>query len=318
MENENIIFNNNKYIYIKNKINLLFFLKIIFIINIFYKIFQIILLKPKFKILLCTIAKKENLYIKEFIDYYRNLKVDKIILYDNNEVNGENFFDILKNDTESNFVKIINIRGYERPQQKAYNHCYKFNKYNYEWIAFYDVDEYLNIVNSTNLNEFLSSPNFKNCQSIIINWKCYGDNDMLFYEPRPINERFIKPVNLTIEIIKNKYIYSAGKTIVRGGLNLIWAHFPHYFKNTINCRPNGNLMKDYFSPPEYSTAYIKHFTTKSTEEYIEKLNKGDVFEISNKQYIEDKIKEYYFLFNKITKQKIELFNNKIKYNININ
>ena len=35
--------------------------------------------------------------------------------------------------------------------------------------------------------------------------------------------------NLTEEIMKDKYIYSAAKTIVRGGLNIIWGHFPHYF-----------------------------------------------------------------------------------------
>ena len=49
-------------------------------------------------------------------------------------------------------------------------------------------------------------------------------------------------------------------------------------------------MIEYFSPPEYSTAYIKHFTNKSTEEYIGKLNKGDVFEITNESYFINKIK----------------------------
>lgn len=246
------------------------------------------------------------------------MKVDKIILYDNNEINEEDFFDILKNEIENNFVKIINIRGFVRPQKKAYNHCYKYNKYYYEWIAFYDVDEYLYILNSTDLNKFLSSSIFKKCQSIIINWKYYGDNNKIFYEPQPLNKRFSKPVNLTGEILKDKYIYSAAKSIVRGGLNLIWAHFPHYLKNTINCRPNGNVLIEYFSPPEYSTAYIKHFATKSTEEYIEKLNKGDVFEITNESYFINKIKEYYFLFNKITKEKINLINNKLKYKIKFN
>ena len=100
-------------------------------------------------------------------------------------------------------------------------------------------------MNYTFINDFLSSNDFNNCQSIIINWKYYGDNDKLYYEPKPLRERFNKPVNITEEIMKNAYIYSAAKTIVRGGLNLIWGHFPHYFKNTINCRPNGNILEDY-------------------------------------------------------------------------
>ena len=50
----------------------LFFISII-IINFF-----------KLKVLLCTIGKEENKYIKEFVNHYRKLKIEKIILYDNN------------------------------------------------------------------------------------------------------------------------------------------------------------------------------------------------------------------------------------------
>ena len=94
--------------------------------------------------------------------------------------------------------------------------------------------------------------------------------------------------------------------------------FSHYLKNTINCRPNGSILKDYLTPPDYSNAFIKHYTTKSTEEYIEKLNKGDVYEYSDIYYVAYKLKYYYFLFNKINKKKIELIKNKLKYKINLN
>ena len=305
--------------FLEKKLLILLIKLVIIIIFILIKMFELIRLKvkEKLKILLCTIAKDENKYILEFIHHYRNMNVSNIIIYDNNEINGENFLDILKDYIEIKFVKIINIRGYQRPQIKAYDHCYKYNKYDYEWIAFFDIDEFLVLFNYTFINDFLSPNIFKNCQSIIINWKYYGDNDKLYYEPKPLKERFIKPVNMTEEIMKIGYIYSAAKTIVRGGLNLIWAHFPHYFRNTINCRPNGNILEDYLSPPDYSKAYIKHYTTKSTEEFVEKLNKGDVFYKPDIYYLTYKIKEYYFLFNKINKKKIELIKNKLKYKINI-
>lgn len=163
----------------------------------------------------------------------------------------------------------------------------------------------------------MSSPNFNKCQSIIINWVYYGDNDKIFYEAKSLKERFVKPIILTQEIKKNKYIYSAAKTIVRGRLHLNWAIFPHYLKNVVNCRPNGHILEDYLSPPEYSNAYIKHYATKTTEEYIEKLNKGDVLEKYNQNYIKYRIYGYYFLLNKITKQKIDLINKKLKYKFNI-
>jgi hypothetical protein len=65
----------------------------------------VIRLKSKYKILLCTIAKNENKYIEEFVQHYRKMKVDNIFIYDNNEIDGENFDDILKNEIENNFIQ---------------------------------------------------------------------------------------------------------------------------------------------------------------------------------------------------------------------
>ena len=45
---------------------------------------------------ICSIGRKENLYAKEFVDYYLMLGIKKIIIYDDNEINGEKFEDVLK------------------------------------------------------------------------------------------------------------------------------------------------------------------------------------------------------------------------------
>lgn len=265
--------------------------------------------KFRLKVLLCTIAKKENKYIDEFVDFYRKLKFNKIIIYDNNNINDNSLEKILKKYMVNKFIKIIDYRGIERPQIKGLNECYKkYNKY-YDWIAFFDVDEFLYIKNFTDINKFLLLNKFKKCQSIIINWKYYGDNNKLLYEKKHLSERFTIPFYFKDKnlIRKHKYYYSAAKSIVRGKLNLIWAHLPHYFKNTRNCRPNGKILKNYFSPPQYSVAYIKHYLTKSTEEFIERLKRGNVILKTNNNYIRSRIKYYYFLFNKITKKKLNLF-----------
>ncbi len=43
------------------------------------------------KIALCTMGRQENLYVKEFIEYYINLGVDHIYIYDDNDPNTERF-----------------------------------------------------------------------------------------------------------------------------------------------------------------------------------------------------------------------------------
>ena len=302
--------NNQKkaYIFFFFKLNILFFFILIYI-NF--------LNEKKTKTSICLIVKQENRYIKEFINYYRKLKINKIFVYDNNDLNGEHLEDILSKYIKYNLVEIINYRGKYKPQKQAYNHCYiNYNK-DYNWMAFYDADEYLYINNYTNINKFLSLPQFNNCSSILINWKYYGDNDNIYYEPKPLQQRFTKPFYFNNKNKKNIYFYCAAKSIIRSGLNLTWAHFPHYLKNKPMCRPTGEILKNYFSPPNYSKAYIKHYATKSTEEFIERIIRGAVCTKGNsKKYIIYRIKYYYFLFNNLNSGKKNLFERKLNISLN--
>ena len=112
-----------------------------------------------------------------------------------------------------------------------------------------------------NINEFLSLSKFKKCSSILINWRYYGDNNKIYYEPKPLRNRFTKPFYF-LKIKKyDKYIYSASKSIIRGKLNFTWAHFPHFINSTSICNSNGSIVKNPFSSPENSITYIKHYTT---------------------------------------------------------
>lgn len=41
--------------------------------------------------MLMSLGKDENRYAREFIEYYKKLEVDKIFIYDNNDISGEKF-----------------------------------------------------------------------------------------------------------------------------------------------------------------------------------------------------------------------------------
>jgi hypothetical protein len=59
---------------------MIFKLLILFLLLIYFKVFIFKeKLKPK-NVALCVIAKNENLYIKEFVEYYKNLGIKKIFL----------------------------------------------------------------------------------------------------------------------------------------------------------------------------------------------------------------------------------------------
>ena len=127
------------------KKKVLFFIIIYsFIINCNYKKKY-----KKAKVCLCVIGKLENLYAKEYVNHYKNLGYDHIYIYDNNNNNSERFSDILFEEIKIGFVSIIDFIGfrgkYNNSQYEAYYDCYKKNSKNYDWLSFFDFDEFLDI-----------------------------------------------------------------------------------------------------------------------------------------------------------------------------
>ena len=122
-----------------------FFFKILFLFIIIINFFYIIIKYKRIKVCLCVIGKKENLYIKEFVEHYKNLNYYHIFIYDNNNLNEERFEDVLYNYISKKYISIINFRGYRKRQFLAYYDCYEKNSKFYDWLSFFDIDEFLEL-----------------------------------------------------------------------------------------------------------------------------------------------------------------------------
>ena len=155
-----------------------------------YLLFYVFVNLPKMRVCLCSPGKKENLYIKEFVEHYKFYKVDKIFLYDNNDIDGEYFEEVINDYVQSRYVKIINFRGKKQSLFEMMNHCYKKNYFKYDWLIFYEIDEYIFLKNYTDLKKFLSEDKFNNCETIQLNWIMHTDNNHIYYENKPLKIRF--------------------------------------------------------------------------------------------------------------------------------
>ena len=190
---------------------LLYFIYFSFIIFIIcYKLFYQIKEK-QLKVCLCVIGKKENLYATEFVEHYKKLGYNKIFIYDNNDLEDEKFEDVIQNEIDNGFVSIINIRGYKGQQFASYKDCYGKNNIFYDWLSFFDFDEFLELnPKNTTIQKFLKNKRFKKCQNIKINWVFYFNSNSLNYENKPVQQRIYSSVKL------NKHI----KSTVRGNLSI--------------------------------------------------------------------------------------------------
>ena len=131
----------------------------------------------------------------------------------------------------------------------------------------------------------------------------------MYYQNKSLKLRFTeKDPNL-----KNRKInkFSNGKSILRGHIpNIRITNFHCISISLKTCDGFGNMRRSI--KPDYKYYYFKHYYCKSTEEFVEKLKKGDVYKISN----EIKIK-FYFGYNKITSEKLKYIERKSGENITI-
>ena len=265
-----------------------------------------LLFYKKSKVCLCTLGKEENKYAREFVEHYKKYGIDKIIIYDNNDLNGEKFETVLSDYIRNKYVEIRNFRGKLTIQLKVLNDCYKNNNKIFDLFAMFDMDEFIYLKNFKNIKIFLNDKRFKKCNLIHFNRVFHTDNNQLYYKNRSLFQRFPKYKTKIVSV----------KPILRGHLfniNIKSQHAINYKYKA--CDGFGHFINQSRKNPDFKYYYLDHFFFKSTEEYIEKVNRGDCYFILNKKIKFNKIK-FYFSHNKMTIEKINLLENKTGVNLN--
>lgn len=264
-------------------------------------------MKTDLKCAVCAVVRLENLYIKEWVEHYKELGFDNIILYDNNNPDEDDLNDVIGDYIKSGYVIIINVKGLKGFQVHAYNHCINMFKNKFDWIGFFDIDEFLTLTEHNTIQEYLNT--FEDTvDSIAFNWMIYGDNDLVYYEDKPVKERFKEPNELNIcngyDFPENDHI----KVIINTGKNknIRFKWTPHSIENTKDPRTADNKKReDPLSPfnhnAVYNPAYIKHYYSKTIDEFYRFKYKRGCPDIDKNPYTFDR----FFKINKKTPEKLE-------------
>ena len=263
------------------------------------------------KVALCSRVKKENKYIKYYIEHYKNLGYNHLYFGDNNEIDGESLLDVKEvvDGIKEGFITVTNRRGIEVEDLNWHYICYDNHSLEYDWFSFFDIDEYLVLEpNGTLIQEFLEHPRFNDCEHVKINWRVFTDNEQLDFEDKNPKERF--PIETDYKY-ENRHV----KSIVRGGLNyknMGKTNNTHsVFSNLKACSSSGKKVegKLFFNYPiETENAVINHYVTKSIREFAIKKCRA----LGAPEEIQDWLKkymfDYFFKINKKTKEKVDIFN----------
>ena len=228
---------------------------------------------------ICAIAKNENAYLYEWAKYHLSLGFSMIHIYDNNETSGEAISDVFSGSDIQNKIVIHNVRGKNYVQKKVYQECYTTEEF--DWCAFIDVDEFITLSAYNTIQDYLSS--LSQWDAIHLNWKCYGDNGKVHYEFGNVIDRFPMPWEDRtsfgyVDKPENMHV----KSIIKRDLSIDWTYNgsewesnPHSPYGVFSlCNSNGEpIANGPFSPVCHEQAYIRHYTTKTIEEYASKVSR---------------------------------------------
>ena len=268
------------------------------------------------KVALAFAAKQDNNYLKEYVEHYLSIGINTIILIDNNEINGENPGDVLKDFTDR--IVYLDRRGdhTETRQWDYYTRIYRDFNTDFDWICFFDSDEYLFLKEHKTIQDWLSMTCFDEVDVVAPNWKMYSDNNLIYYDNRPVIERFRAPCPIDIRAGYNFPHNNHTKSIIhcRSRNDIVFRH-PHFAESTTNnslvtVNSVGQEMHSGWPFCDYNFKYaeLRHYQTKSTEEFCYRrlspernfcMRRFDSSEIDINKEI-----EYYFMLNEFSEEKM--------------
>lgn len=221
---------------------------------------------PKYYLAVCAIAKDEGQYFKEWIEWHKNLGVEKFYIYDNEST--DNTKKILDPYIKSGLVDYTYFPG-DRQQLAAYDDCFEKHRLEMQWLAIIDLDEFIVPVKDKTIPEFLKR--FDKFSAVEINWLCYGSGGMQKKEAGNVMDRFKH--HSVSNNKKNRMVKSILNP--RKVCGVIGCHEVARISG-LSVDSHGNRIIKNFKDrePQHDIIKINHYAVKSYEEFTEKQARG--------------------------------------------
>ena len=202
------------------------------------------------------LIKDENRYLKEWLTYHFPL-VDHIYIYDNGDKEQVSEITETLNTEEQGKITIqLFTDGYVDVQTDAYNDFLERYGSETRWVAFIDSDEFVTVTSEKTINDILKEK--EDYTEIRMSFVEYNANGLITYEDKPVQERFTTENNRYANLYHKEFVQPVRVD------HMNTHHAIYEFKNEYTRYTDKN--KEYF--------YVKHYYTKSYEEWKMKMGRG--------------------------------------------
>ena len=208
------------------------------------------------KTALVCIARDEDNYIDEWIDYNLKIGFDKIFVFANE-------WEYLSSNPSVEVIPHESQQYKLNMQRDAYNKAISVLNGVYDWVAFFDVDEYICLKKHSNIKDFIKEFYPHRPNAIAVNWVFYGDNGLTEVDvDYSLLKRFTKRQEVSdrhIKVILNLRRNHCFQDTHPHSTNLEW--MDQSFKTGMGPFNPGGCI---------DIAQINHYWCKTIQEYMDR------------------------------------------------
>ncbi|MGP0089267.1 MAG: glycosyltransferase family 2 protein [Xanthobacteraceae bacterium] len=223
---------------------------------------------------LVCVVKNESSYILEWVAHYRTIGIKNLILYDNDSNDGTG--EILEKLARRGVVQVLNwpVPEGTSPQLSAYADALGRFRDRFDFLAFFDADEFLTPRAEVNITNWISSLD-DDVGAVAINQRVFGSSGQKTRQSGLVIDRFRRASNEGYD--ENRWV----KSIYRA-TSVAEIRGPHrgILSSGRYILPNG---ADAFGPDDpsgkalgidFSLFQLNHYIIKSEEEFLVKRARG--------------------------------------------
>ena len=234
------------------------------------------------RICILTIVKNEHQYLDEWISYHLNMGVSHIYIFEDIDSDSHNMitqcydnvslFSVSTLLTDAELQQAVELKRTKKdnPQHLYLRKAllYIQSLHQYDWVFPIDVDEFITLESAS---ETISSAmnRYSDYDAVLLQWKCYGANGYITKPNYALIDTFQAFTTPSAEhILCSPYPNAWSKRIV---YNLhryqnAFFHSVHQAKNVCNfCNTRFERDRESWC---YDVIFLRHYITKSFEEYI--------------------------------------------------
>ena len=218
---------------------------------------------------ICALHKWESVHLREWLEYHLEAGVEHFFLLDNNEKYDPVSTDLLEPYIEKGLVtNRLVYREDSRFQCKVYKEVID-SQPDTEWLAFIDIDEFIEPVQKQTIPEVLTEFDQPDIAGLAMSWRIWGTSGCVEAPEFVIEKNIQRSKN---EAGVNRHI----KTIVRPS-RVIYAREPHSFAPKPGFRvvnERGDTVDGPFMDHCCDKILCNHFVLRSKEDFRWKQIRG--------------------------------------------